>query len=398
MSNSRPPALDVNAIRREFPALNDYTWFQNGGVSVTPVQIAEEHARLMRELLDRGPLHIVYPDEENPRRRNTIERLARFFAVDPDELALMRGVSEAYQTVLRGLDWHPGDEIVISQDEEAALLLPTLHLRDRFGVRVVKLPLFAAVDEQLTALDDCLSERTRLVALSHVTTDLGYRLPMQHLCQVARQRGALTFVDVAHSAGLFELDLAGMGCDFAGILSYKWMYAPYASGLLYARQASQDHLTITYAGGRSEQSLDFQHDRYTLRETAERFQYGPWSWPLVHSWATAADWLRQIGLGRIAARTAQLTDRLKQQLETIDHTTLFTPRPSAQSAALVAFALDGWTGVELASSLRRRWKMIAKPLPHTREGLRISLPFFLLEEEIDRLVEAIRTLQVEGPE
>ena len=396
--NSSSAALDLESIRREFPALDHYTWFQNGGVSITPMRIAEEHTRLMRELLDRGPLHIVYPDEENARRQTTIERLAQFFGVERSELALMRGVSEAYQTVLRGLDWQRGDEIVISQDEEAALLLPTLHLRDRFGVRVVKLPLFADVDEQLAALSDCLSERTRLVALSHVTTDLGYRLPIENICLIARQRGVLTFVDVAHSAGLFELDLSAMGCDFAGILSYKWMYAPYASGLLYARQSSQERLAITYAGGRSERSLDFERDRYVLRETAERFQYGPWSWPLVHAWAAAAEWLHQIGLAQIDRRTAQLTDRLKQQLETIDGTRLFTPRPAPQSAALVSLGLDGWTGEGLASNLRRRWQMIVKPLPHTRQGLRISLPFFLLEEEIDRLTDAIRTLKSTRPE
>lgn len=398
MSNNPSPPLDLNAIRREFPALDNYTWFQNGGVSITPARIAEEHARLMRELLDRGPLHILYPDEEDERRRTTMQCLADFFAVDPHELALMRGVSEAYQTVLRGLDWQPGDEIIISQDEEAALLLPALHLRDRCGVRVVKIPLLSAVDQQLAALQDCLSDRTRLVALSHVTTDLGYRLPVHDICRIARQHGALTFVDVAHSAGLFEIDLPGMGCDFAGILSYKWMYAPYASGLLYARQTSQHRLAITYAGGRSEQSLDFEQDVYTLRETAERFQYGPWSWPLVHTWAAAAKWLQQIGLPTIEQRTALLANQLKQQLGQIDGVALLTPLQAARSAALVSFELAGWTGESLACQLRRRWKMIVKPLPHTRQGLRISLPFFLLEEEIDRLVAALRILQSEPPE
>lgn len=398
MSNNPSPSLDLNAIRREFPALDNYTWFQNGGVSITPARITEEHVRLMRELLDRGPLHILYPDEEDERRQTTMQCLADFFAVDPDELALMRGVSEAYQTVLRGLDWQPGDEIIISQDEEAALLLPALHLRDRCGVRVVKLPLLSAVDQQLAALQDCLSDRTRLVAVSHVTTDLGYRLPVHDICRIARQHRTLTFVDVAHSAGLFEIDLPGMGCDFAGILSYKWMYAPYASGLLYARQTSQHRLAITYAGGRSEQSLDFEQDAYTLRETAERFQYGPWSWPLVHSWAAAATWLQQIGLPTIEQRTALLANRLKQQLGQIDGVVLLTPLQAARSAALVSFELAGWTGESLACQLRHRWKMIVKPLPHTRQGLRISLPFFLLEEEIDQLVAALRILQSEPPE
>ena len=104
-----------------------------------------------------------------------------------------------------------------------------------------------------------------------------------------------------------------------------------------------------------------------MRETAERFQYGPWSWPLVHSWAAAAKWLQQIGLPTIEQRTALLANRLKQQLGQIDGVALLTPFQDARSAALVSFGLAGWTGESLADHLRRRWKMIVKPLPHTRQ-------------------------------
>ena len=397
MALSNSSELNIEQVRDEFPALENYTWFQNGGVSITPKCVADEHARLMRELLERGPMHIVYPDEEYPRRQTTMQRLATFFAVESSELALMRGVSEAYQTVLRGLDWRAGDEIVVSYDEEAAVLLPTLHLRDRFGVKVVKLPLLEDTDEQLAALRDCLSVRTKLVTLSHVTTDLGWRLPIREICEICRVEGVLSFVDLAHSAGIFPTDLHNLLCDFAGILSYKWMYAPYASGLLYARQRSQDKIAVTYAGGRSEKSLDFEQDRYELQDNAERFQYGPWSWPLVHAWAAATEWLQKIGIPEIDSRTSALTMQLKDHIYDIDAATMYTPRPWQHSAALVSFGLSGWTGELLSNTLRARWNMMVKPLPHTREGLRISIPFFMLEDEIDRLADAIQTLAAEGP-
>lgn len=387
--------MDIEAIRSEFPALSRYTWFQNGGVSILPRCVTDVHARLMQELLERGPMHIVYPDEEFPRRQATMQRLASFFAVAPGELALMRGVSEAYQTVLRGLDWRPGDEVVISEDEEAAILLPSLHLRDVSGVKVVKLPLRPDPHDQLAAVADCLTDRTRLVALSHVTTDLGWRLPLREICELCRERGVLSFADLAHSAGIFSIDLHELSCDFAGILSYKWMYSPYAAGLLYARDSSQDAIMVRYAGGRSEKSLDFEQDLYELQHDARRFQYGPWSWPLMHAWAAAVDWLDRIGLPQIHARTTALTGRLKQQLQEIPSATMFTPQPAACSAALVSFGLAAWTGNALAETLRDRWKMIVKPLPHTRDGLRISVPFFTTETEIDRLASVLAMLAAE---
>lgn len=384
--------IDLAAVRAAFPALDNYVWFQNGGVSITPAPIAEEHARLMRELYERGPMHIVYPEEEYPRRRESMARLARFFGVEPQDLALMRGVSEAYLTVLRGLDWQPGDEIIITSDEEAALFLPSLHLRDRHGVVVRKAPLVDDADGQVQAVSELLNQRTRLVAVSHVTTDLGFRLPVERICAAAREHGALSFVDLAHSAGLYPIHLGDLACDFAGLLSYKWMYSPYAAGLLYVRRGQLDALQVTYAGGRAEQALDWTADTYTLHDSAERFQFGPWSWPLVHTWAFAADWLTGIGLAEIWERTTALTMALKDGLREIPGTTLYTPMSSDRSAALVSFRVAGIGGEEMTRELRERWNIIIKPIPNAAEGVRVSVPFFLLEEEIELLLDAVGDL------
>jgi cysteine desulfurase/selenocysteine lyase len=384
--------MNIQTLRNDFPALQNYIWFQNGGVSMTPAPVAAEHARLMKELLDRGPMHIVYPNEEYPCRQETMARLARFFSVSPDELALMRGVSEAFQTVLRGLSWQAGDQLIITADEEAALLLPALHLRDRFGVEVVKVPLVDDYEGQVEAVTSLFTDRTRLVALSHVTTDLGFRLPVEPICAAARERGIPTFLDLAHSAGLYPMPLRNLNCDFAGILSYKWMYAPYASGVLYVHPDHLHDLEVTYAGGRSEAWLDFGHDAYEMRETAERFQYGPWSWPLIHAWAFAADYLTDIGLDKIWNRTVGLTTRLKEGLEDIPGAVLYTPASPDLSAALVTFGLEGWEGEALSQTLREKWNLMIKPLPHTREGLRASITFFTLEEEVDLLLETLGKL------
>ena len=93
MRVTRMETTDLQRVRSDFPALENYTWFQNGGVSITPRPVAEFHAGLMDELLQRGPMHIVYPDEEYPRRERSLVRLAEFFGVSSSTLAVMRGVS-----------------------------------------------------------------------------------------------------------------------------------------------------------------------------------------------------------------------------------------------------------------------------------------------------------------
>lgn len=397
MSGAQAPVgpvavIDVAAVRAQIPALANSVWFQSGGVSLTPEPVAREHIRRLEELSARGPLHVLDPEAELPRRRRSLEGIAAYLSVEADELALMRGVSEAFQTVLRGLDWKAGDRVVISGDEEAAVLLPCLHLRDRCGVEVVKLPLTDDTGALLAAAEAALDGRARLLALSHVTTDLGYRLPVAPLCALARERGVLSFLDLAHSCGVVPCGPRDLGCDAAGILSYKWLHGPYAAGALWVRREGLHDIAVTYAGGRSEAWLDFATDTYALPETAQRFQYGPWSWSLVHAWAAAVDWLRGIGAEAIWGRVRALTARLKDGLAAVPGVELYTPRSPEASAALVSFGLRGWTGIDLAAALHAGWNIAIKPLPHSREGLRASVPFYLLESEIDLLLAAVRAL------
>ena len=102
--------------------------------------------------------------------------------------------------------------------------------------------------------------------------------------------GALSFVDSEHSAGLLPLSLRETGADFAGIINYKWMYSPYAAGALFIRREQLESLARAFGGGRYARDYDFADDRFTLTDSAERYQHGPLSWPLIHSWARAARW------------------------------------------------------------------------------------------------------------
>jgi cysteine desulfurase/selenocysteine lyase len=213
--------IDVAALQRDFPAHGSPICFDNGSVSLTPRPVAEFVERYLRDVFEHGPPHVVRPDEEYPRRERTLERIAGFLGAAREDIALTRGVSEAFQDVLHGIDWRPGDRIVITEDEEASLLLPALQLRDVHGVEVVELPWQRVAELGARAcLEPHLDERMRLLAISHVTTSVGYRYPAGELCAVAREHGVLSFVDAAHSVGVIPLRLDELGCDFAGMVSY----------------------------------------------------------------------------------------------------------------------------------------------------------------------------------
>ena len=383
---------DLASHRDDFPALDGFTWFNNGVVSLTPRLVNDEYVGRIQEILERGPMHVTFPEEEYPRRRASHERIAGFLGARTEDVALMRGVSEAYQTVLRGIDWRPGDQLITSSDEEAALFLASMHLRDTAGVDVVRLPVELEPAELVRAMEARLSNRTRLLALSHVTTNLGFRLPVAELCRSARERGVLSFVDLAHSVGLFPIDLPEIGCDFAGALSYKWMYGPYAAGVLWVRSGSVSQIALRYAGNRSETFLDEENATYGLKATADRFEYGPWTWPVVHAWAAAADYIDRLGLAAIWERTSCLTSMLKDELGSIPGVAVLTPSEPDRSAALVTFTIAGVSGEAASRTLRSEFNVRMKHVPSLPNGLRASVAFFNLESEVEHLVRCVGEL------
>lgn len=383
--------IQLEEIRTDFPVLAGEICLDNGTVSVTPAPVAASLEAYLRDVLHGGPPHVVRPDEEYARRERTMNRIAEFLGTRPERLALMRGVSEAYLTVLRGLPWQPGDQLVITEDEETALLLPSLYLRDELGVDVVVLPFEAAREMPEAALDGVLTERTRLVALSHVTTTFGYRYPVRELCAAARVRGVLSFIDLAHSAGVVPLGLDDIGCDFAGVVSYKWMYGPYAAGALYVAPDAVGRLALDFAGNRSEEWIDPEAGTYGLRDDARRFEYGPWAWPIVHAWGAALDYIDHVGRAAIWERTQALAGRLHDRFGAIPGVEVLTPAPEA-AAALLTFDVAGVSAADAAARLAADWGIRIKAVPGDRGRLRASLAMFNSADDVDRLAEGIERI------
>lgn len=379
----------LESARADFPTLAREVWFNNGQVGLVPRPVAESVAADMAEIFRNGPPHVLRPDVEWPRRRVSHETVARFLGASAETTAVMRGVSEAYQTVLRGIDWRPGDRLIISPDEEASVLLPSLHLRESAGVEVVHLEYRASPDEIVGSLESMLTPNTRLVALSHVTTNMGWMYPIGQLTKTANQAGVPLFADLAHSAGARPYCMSDLGCDFAGILSYKWMYGPYATGLLYVRPDPTVELSLRYAGGRSERSLSLRDETYELRDDAGRYQHGPWAWPLIHGWAKAVEYLDSFGITQIHSRTMEVSRRLRSGLEEIPGVELLSPAPPT-TGPFLTFRLEGAHAHEVAATLYRKLNIRIKAASDPADLLRASIPFFILDEEVDLLIDGIR--------
>src|SRR5438552_2441702 len=163
--------MSMDGIRRDFPALAHCTHLNSGGMAPLPQPVCDEWLRLPRHVATYGPALLLHHDEGLVRVEAAHRALAGFLGVDPDEVAFTTQFSTAVDIVVEGLVWQSGDEIVVTDQEHPALLTPVLNAARRRGLVVRRLPVSPEPGAMLAGLASLLDPRTRLLAVSHVTTE-----------------------------------------------------------------------------------------------------------------------------------------------------------------------------------------------------------------------------------
>ncbi len=191
--NGKEP-VTLGRIRHDFPMLAHYTHFNCGGMAPLSTSVGAELLRVPTEVIERGPARLLAHDDDFLGIEKARATLATFIGAYPDEIAFTTQFSTAVNIVVEGLAWQPGDEVIVTDQEHPALLIPLMNVVRRHSLKVSRLPVSHNADEMLTNFQALLSDRTKLVAVSHVTTDSGTRLPAEEMTRLAHERGQLCFL------------------------------------------------------------------------------------------------------------------------------------------------------------------------------------------------------------
>jgi cysteine desulfurase/selenocysteine lyase len=268
-------------------------------------------------------------------------------------------------------------------------------LKER-GVTVRTLRLDNDASVILSRLGELLTAETRLVAVSHVTTDAGIRLPAKEICDLAHAAGAQVFFDGAQSVGRFSIDLVDMGCDYFGLLSYKWLLGPYSAGVLYIAPHRLDTLRVTLSGERAEKRIDRDAGTYELLDTAQRFEYGPHGWPLYFGMAEAARYLQRLGIDAIGKQANVQGAYLREALGSMQGVSIASPTLPETLTSTVTFGIDGLPGQAIVDAFRSRWNIITRATHIRFDGVRVSVGFFATKAELDAVIAAVSVLAREA--
>ena len=402
-------ALDVDAIRRDFPILDQevdgkpLVYLDNAASSQKPRQVIDAIARYY--LRDHANVHRGV--HELARRateayENSRVRVAAWVnAADASEIVWTRGTSEALNLVAFSLGQARvghGDEIVISEMEHHSNLVPWQLLAARTGARFRYVGLTDDGHLDLDHLAALLGARTKVVSLPHVSNALGTINPAREIGTLVRERtDAVYILDGAQGAPHLPLDLPALGCDFYAFSSHK-MCGPTGVGALWGRRALLEEMPPYQGGGEMIERVS--RESSTWAEVPHKFEAGTPNIAGAVGMAAAVEYLESVGLEAIHEHEMSLTRTAMQLLADVDGLRILGPLRPEERAGVIPFVIDGTSAQDLATILDAQGIAVraghhCAQLVVDRYGLsattRASFYLYNSTEEVHRLAEGVRT-------
>ena len=315
-----------------------------------------------------------------------------------EEIIFTRGTTEAINLVASSFcqsQMKPGDEVLVTEMEHHSNIVPWQLQAMKRGIVVRHLPI--TDDGRLVCCDGIaayLTERTKLVSMTHVSNVLGTINPVTDVIRIAHEHGIPVMVDGAQSAPHMKIDVQDMDCDFYAFSGHK-MYGPTGIGVLYGKETWLEKLPPYQGGGEMIDKVTWEQT--TFERLPFKFEAGTPDYIATHGLATAIDYLGSVGLDRVEAHEHELTRYCMEQLQTIDGLTIYGPAENHD--AVVSFNvghihhLDMGTLLDRLGIAVRTGHHCAQPLMD-RLGVtgtvRASFALYNTKEEVDALVAGIR--------
>lgn len=385
--------INLSAVRNDCPACENLVHFNNAGSALSPASVTDaviRHLRLEQEI---GGYEAAAAEAS---------QLARFYSAfaellncQPIEIAYQENATRAWHAAFHAIDLQPGDHVITGDMEYASNYLDLIHFgkHKQLEVSVIASDAQGLID--LNALEDAITPRTRLIALTHVASQRGDIQPAAEVGKIARQHNLLYLLDACQSAGQINLDVEELQCDFLSGTGRKYLRGPRGTGFLYVRKETLPQLNpaVIDLHAANWQAVN----EYSLQPDASRFENWERNTANVIGLTQAVDYALTLGLDNIAERVNHLAKLLHDKLSQVDKVSVH--ERSKSLSGIVTFNKHD----EDASVLHKRLRAhkINTSVSSQRNAQldvaqtigvdinRASIHYYNSEEEIDRFVEAV---------
>jgi len=378
MSTLKTP--DWAGIREEFPTLKDWTYVDVARKTVPPrcqEQALREYTQDVYENAGADAWSALNVG-------STRTKLAGLLGARPSEIAFTKNTTEGLNIAAHGFELKPGDNIVLTNMEHLANVWVWKHWEAK-GVEIRyaehrdgRLPLDAFVRK--------MDARTRVVSTAYITYGNGYRVDLQELGRICRERDVKLVVDGVQAAGIIARPLCELGADVVAIGGHKGLFGLTGSGIVYCREELVDALKTPFIKAPGSLAARTQaHSQFDYTSVAHRFEGGNPNFLGVRVLQRGAEFLQSIGLAHIEQRVRELSGACLKMLKTAGLRTQ-TPEAWEERGHIVNVLVSDAAG--LMDRLRERHGVVVNVKD---DALRISMSFFNTEADLEKAMWAIKT-------
>lgn len=372
-------------VQRQFPLEDDLVYLNAANVCPASRPVMDRHLAFLRDF------H-ANPSFQNRAKYTAMQeslraKAGRMLRVSADEIAITRNTSEGSNIVVRGVDLKAGDEVVLTSHNHPSNLdsWKVRARRDGFTVTVLPVPVPApSAGELFGAIEKAVTPRTKIIAVTHLTSTTGIQYPAREIAALARKRGIWMHLDGAQTFGAFDVNLQEIGPDSYSTSAHKWLMGPLEAGLLYVRAERIPQLWPSIVTAGWTENL----------KGARKFEvFGQRDDPRVAALESALDFVCLIGMPAVEARVRTLATYAKTKLQDIPQVELKTNMEPALSGGVIKFRLRNVPTKRAYDTLWERHRIsIAMTASGDSEGLRLSPHIYNSTDQIDRAMSAIRAL------
>ena len=370
--------VDFGKVRELFPIAKSYVYLNNASTSPcsTPVRSAMERA--LNQWMNDAEVYQVWMDE----LQETKDLFAKLIGAKKDELAGIPNTSTGLSHVANVLPYKQGSNVVINDLEFPANTYPWLNLKKRgVEVRCIKNVEGRILLEDVEKMVD---DKTVALSISHVEFSNGLRNDLRSISEKVHRHGAYLVVDVIQSAGALKIDVKKDGADFLATSFHKWLLGPEGTGFLYIKDeliGKFDPVTTGWLAVEDPEAFDNMHLNFS--KTAQKFESGTHNLIGYVGAQAAGEIFHKLGMGEVEKRVLELAGKLQEELEKIGVEVL-SRREKQYRSGITTFKIPEVDRV--LEELKKRRIVVSKRMG----GIRVSPHIYNTEEDLIRLVEAIK--------
>jgi cysteine desulfurase/selenocysteine lyase len=395
--------MKIEEIREDFPILNtEVLYLDSAATSLTPEPVLDaelDYYRSYNANVGRGVYRLA--DIASQRYEDARSKVAEFIGAESQEIIFTKNTTEGINTVASGIGLKKGDKVVVSLWEHHSNLLPWIRAKNELGIglEVVK-PSSASSEATLMAsdFDTVIDEKTRLVAITHVSNALGSIMPVEEISRMCNDNDALLLLDAAQSVPHMRINVKELGCDFLAFSGHK-MLGPTGTGGLFVKAELMGAIEPLTVGGGAVEDASFAD--YRLKDAYEKFESGTPNIAGVIGHSAAVEYLEKIGMNEIKSWEEKLAKRLIEGLQDIRGVKVYGYDSDVRRIGTVSFNLEGMSPNEVALLLDKEASIVVRSGHHCciplmnylglgAEGtVRVSVYLYNTEEEVERFLEIV---------